>query len=199
MYRFATDVSNRYSPAVLDLAILGLLRRGPRHGYDLKRRLAELGRLRVSFGALYPALRRLERRGLIEAMHPSGRRKAYRLTTAGVQALDAMLLDDGDELEEDRRFAMRLACFEFVPPERRLAILKRRRSRLVARLAEARLALLRASTAGTDPYTVALVRHNVRTVEADVSWLDELITLARTQVRPADLPRPAVLGDGASP
>jgi len=165
---------------MLDLAVLGLLRRGPRHGYDLKRQLTELGFLRVSFGALYPALRRLERRGWIEAMRPAGRRKAYRLTDAGGAALDDLLLDDREEAEEDRRFAMRLAFFEFVDPDRRLGILKRRRSQLVARLAESRNALRRAATTGSDAYTLALVRHNVRSVEADVSWMDELITLART-------------------
>jgi DNA-binding PadR family transcriptional regulator len=183
---------------VLDLAVLGILRRGPRHGYDLKRQLAELGWLRVSFGALYPALRRLERRGLIEAIHPTSRRKAYRLTDAGVQTLAAMLLDDGDELEEDRRFAMRLAFFEYVDPDRRLAILRRRRTRLITRLGEARLALRRAATSGSDTYTLALVRHNVRTVEADVSWLDELITLARSDPPTAELPLTSVLPDQAT-
>ena len=193
MYRIAI-----VAQTVLDLAVLGILRRGPRHGYDLKRQLAELGWLRVSFGALYPALRRLERRGLIEAIRPASRRKAYRLTDAGIHALDAMLLDDGEDLEEDRRFAMRLAFFEYVDPERRLGILKRRRSALVARLGEARLALRRASTAGSDAYTLALVRHNVRAVESDVSWLDELITLARAD-RPAEnLPITTVLPDQAT-
>lgn len=165
---------------MLDIAVLGLLRRGPRHGYDLKRQLTELGFLRVSFGALYPALRRLERRGWIEALRPAARRKAYRLTAGGVTALHDLLLDDQGEPEEDRRFAMKLAFFEFVDPDRRLGILKRRRSQLVARLAETRGALRRATASGSDAYTLALVRHNVRTVEADVSWLDELITMART-------------------
>ena len=50
---------------MLDLAILGLLSDVPRHGYELKQQLAELGFWKVSFGSLYPALRRLEKRGLI--------------------------------------------------------------------------------------------------------------------------------------
>jgi DNA-binding PadR family transcriptional regulator len=53
---------------VLELAVLGLLREGPRHGYELKQRCGEiLGPLwGVSFGSLYPALKRLERNGAIE-------------------------------------------------------------------------------------------------------------------------------------
>ena len=68
---------------MLDLAILGLLREGPRHGYDLKRQLSEYGFWQVSFGSLYPALRRLEKGGFIEAGRISGRRKEYRPTEAG--------------------------------------------------------------------------------------------------------------------
>jgi hypothetical protein len=55
---------------VLELAILGLLQEQPRHGYELKKVLREtLGSFwGVSFGSLYPALRRLERSGAIEVV-----------------------------------------------------------------------------------------------------------------------------------
>ncbi len=47
---------------MLELAILGLLTRGPLHGYDLRRRLRDrFGSMaHLSFGSLYPALARLE-------------------------------------------------------------------------------------------------------------------------------------------
>ena len=50
---------------MLDLAILGLLKEQPLHGYELRKRLGEaLGSLwGISYGSLYPALRRLERDG----------------------------------------------------------------------------------------------------------------------------------------
>ena len=50
---------------MLELAVLGLLAEQPLHGYELKKRLSEtLGPLwGISFGSLYPALRRLERVG----------------------------------------------------------------------------------------------------------------------------------------
>ena len=53
---------------MLELAVLGLLAEQPRHGYELKKRLSEtLGPLwGISFGSLYPALRRLERQGAIQ-------------------------------------------------------------------------------------------------------------------------------------
>lgn len=53
---------------MLELAILGLLKEEPLHGYELKKRLGEaLGQFwGVSYGSLYPALTRLERAGAIE-------------------------------------------------------------------------------------------------------------------------------------
>jgi DNA-binding PadR family transcriptional regulator len=64
---------------VLELAVLGLLSEQPLHGYELKKRLSEtLGPLwGISFGSLYPALRRLERSGAIEET------EAVELTVAG--------------------------------------------------------------------------------------------------------------------
>ena len=55
---------------MLELAVLGLLSEQPLHGYELKKRLSEtLGFLwGVSYGSLYPALRRLERDGAIEVV-----------------------------------------------------------------------------------------------------------------------------------
>lgn len=52
---------------MLELAILGLLKERPVHGYELKKQLHEVfGDLwGVSFGSLYPALKRLERAGAI--------------------------------------------------------------------------------------------------------------------------------------
>ncbi|MGH8998579.1 MAG: PadR family transcriptional regulator [Acidimicrobiia bacterium] len=57
---------------VLELAILGLLKELPLHGYELKKRLNEcLGHVwGVSYGSLYPALARLEKVGAIEAVDP---------------------------------------------------------------------------------------------------------------------------------
>jgi DNA-binding PadR family transcriptional regulator len=57
---------------MLELAILGLLKELPLHGYELKKRLNDtLGHVwGVSYGSLYPALARLERMGAIEVVNP---------------------------------------------------------------------------------------------------------------------------------
>ncbi|HMC36319.1 MAG TPA: PadR family transcriptional regulator, partial [Actinomycetota bacterium] len=74
---------------MLELAILGLLKERGMHGYQLKKRLADtLGSFwQVSYGSLYPALKRLQRQGAVEMVFPKedvGRRKnVYRITPAG--------------------------------------------------------------------------------------------------------------------
>ena len=59
---------------MIELAILGLLKERPMHGYQLNRELSEqLGGLwRVSYGSLYPSLRRLERDGAIRTEPGAG-------------------------------------------------------------------------------------------------------------------------------
>ncbi len=56
--------------AMIDIAILGLLKENDLHGYELRKRLSELpgSRPTVSFGSLYPALSRLERAGFVKAV-----------------------------------------------------------------------------------------------------------------------------------
>jgi DNA-binding PadR family transcriptional regulator len=171
---------------MLDLAVLGLLRDGPRHGYDLKQSLADLGFLRVSFGSLYPALRRLEKRELIEAARASGRRKAYRVTEAGRLELDRLLREEPETSEEDRRFSLRLAFFRYLEPALRIRSLERRRRQLVERIGDAQRTLQRAATGEADRYTLALMRRTVITTQADIAWLDELIAAERSAANSQD-------------
>jgi len=172
---------------MLDLAILGLLRDVPRHGYELKQQLAELGFWKVSFGSLYPALRRLEKRGLIEAVRATGRRKAYRMTDTGRDAFQALLREDPAEPEEERRFNLRLAFFRYLEPALRISTLERRRRQLVDLSVESRRTLrdARAQRTSMDRYTQALMERTVRTTEADIAWLDELIAAERVAGRSA--------------
>ena len=53
----------------LDLIVLEMLRAEPTNGYDLTLRIQAVSRdvLQVNAGSLYPALYRLEERGLIRA------------------------------------------------------------------------------------------------------------------------------------
>lgn len=73
----------------LDLIVLQLLRAEPTNGYDLSLRIQAISSqvLNVNAGSLYPALYRMEERGLIRAAWEettSGRKaKVYSLTGSG--------------------------------------------------------------------------------------------------------------------
>ena len=73
----------------LDLLILKIVALGPAHGYGIAQRLQQISRdvVQVPQGSLYPALHRLENRGLLAAdwkETETGREaKFYRLTREG--------------------------------------------------------------------------------------------------------------------
>src|SRR5918996_2213705 len=79
----------------LDLLILKVVALGPIHGYAIAQRLEQVSRgvVRVPEGSLYPALHRLENRGLLAAdwkKTETGRdAKFYRLTRKGHKQLEA--------------------------------------------------------------------------------------------------------------
>ena len=77
----------------LDMLILKALTRGPAHGYTITEFIQQRSDdvLRVEEGALYPALHRLELRGLLSGewgvSENNRRAKFYRLTAAGKKYL----------------------------------------------------------------------------------------------------------------
>jgi PadR family transcriptional regulator PadR len=79
----------------LDLLILKAIAVGPLHGYAIAQRLEQVSRgvVHVPEGSLYPALHRLENRGVLAAdwkKTDTGREaKFYRLTRKGRRQFDA--------------------------------------------------------------------------------------------------------------
>jgi DNA-binding PadR family transcriptional regulator len=194
---------------VLELAVLGLLSEQPLHGYELKKRLSEtLGPLwGISFGSLYPALRRLERSGAIEETEaveltiagnvstgsldgdlaaartrrrtlPGRRtRKAYRVTPRGEELFAELLADE--TADDERSFALKLSFCRHLEPVGRLAFLERRRAQLSQRLAKTRRT---PATRTIDRYTRSLLEHRTQSTQHDLAWIDELIAHERESI-----------------
>lgn len=197
---------------MLELAVLGLLQEQPLHGYELKKRLGEtLGFLwGVSYGSLYPALKRLEREGAVEVVEPtvatgeplpptgslSGdlaaarirrrprpsrrTRKAYCITEHGRAVFERLLTDDVGAGADDERAFTLKLSLCRFLPTESRLALLERRR---AHLAD-RLARSRRSepsTGVTDRYTRSLVEHRTRTTEHDLDWIDELIATERQE------------------
>ncbi|MBA2325201.1 MAG: PadR family transcriptional regulator [Actinobacteria bacterium] len=205
---------------VLDLAILGLLKEQPLHGYELKKRLGDtLGFLGgVSFGSLYPALRRLEDEGSIESADGAGPSlgpvpmpatgsvsgevtvgRIRRGARAGRRTRKAYRITDRGDAR------LRELLVEDAPAgnDERVFALKFAFCRHLPR--EARLELLQRRRADlgerlarareaepprADRYTRSLVEHRTESIERDLEWVDELITAERRQL-PRETPEGA--------
>ena len=96
-------------PGTLDLLILKAVSLGELHGYGVLLRIEQItgGALHIQQGALYPALYRVERQGLIDSewgiSENNRRAKYYKLTPLGRQRLR-------DELASWNRFADAMAA-----------------------------------------------------------------------------------------
>ena len=81
-------------PGTLDMLVLKALSLGPAHGYGVLLRIEDTsqGLLTLEQGSLYPALNRLEHRGIIASewgrSDNNRRAKFYRLTDAGEGRLE---------------------------------------------------------------------------------------------------------------
>ena len=180
---------------MLDLAVLGLLDEGPMHGYELRKRLSEVyGTIRtVSFGSLYPTLRKLQGSGLIEAAPTSSSGKArvpaagrgknkkpYRLTTAGRKELAALLAEPAASSFTDDGFGVYLALFDRTPAAARLRVLEGRRRVLEARREEQRGAAGATQQSEISRYTRQFTLLGLETSERELRWINELIAAEQT-------------------
>jgi DNA-binding PadR family transcriptional regulator len=83
--------------STLGYALLGLLQQQPMSGYDLRKIFAStaIATFSDSPGAIYPALRRLEKRGLVlgevQASTSLRKRRVFRMTPKGLAAFKAWL------------------------------------------------------------------------------------------------------------
>jgi DNA-binding PadR family transcriptional regulator len=188
---------------MLELAILGLLQEAPMHGYELRKELAtKLGTIRaaISYGTLYPTLKRLRTAGLISETVPdedsippltSKRgRVVYKITADGKEHFAELLAQVGPETYDDAGFGVHFAFFSRTDRATRLRILEGRRRRIEERREGLREVLARA-TDRLDAYTLELQRHGLDACEREVRWLEELITNERSGRPPSSPAEPA--------
>lgn len=89
-----TEKEGDFLPGTLDMLILKAVTRGAMHGYGIAQFIQQASRdvLRVEEGALYPALHRLEVRGLLKSLWGASennrRAKFYTLTAVGRRELN---------------------------------------------------------------------------------------------------------------
>src|SRR3954463_11830902 len=129
IYRYDRSVARRAE--TIELAVLGLLHEAPMHGYELRKRLnLMLGWGRVlSYGSLYPTLKKMLRGSLIEETlttktpgTPVSKRPriTYQVTDAGRREFERLMSEVGPTAWEDDNFDIRFAFFGRTDMEIRL-------------------------------------------------------------------------------
>jgi DNA-binding PadR family transcriptional regulator len=168
---------------LLELAILGFLREEPLHGYELKQRLAMLAGhfRRVSDGALYPAIARLERRGLLfrhqEPGEAAAPRQVLSLTSAGQEELLQRLRSPTDvDISDRNRFFTILAFLKYLQPHEQQAVLARRLAFLESGRSFFRAGGRPVSLADErDPFRKGMLHIARETSRVEQQWLRETI------------------------
>lgn len=171
---------------MLELAILGELQE-PLHGYELRKRLSQsLGPVRrLSFGSLYPALHRLEERGLIRVTSPtsagprmpektpgkgsstSRKQISYQITPVGEEYLQATL---AHAQVDDDSLPLTIGLMSKAPPATRLTLLKKRREEVLARQEAGR-----AAKESKDFWVRSKAELDSQQAQSELDWLDRLI------------------------
>ena len=107
-------------PTAVTWAVLGLLARGPRSGYDIKAAVDRTIRhfWAASYGQIYPELKRLEAAGWIEGSDGSRgarSRRVYSITAAGRRELRAWLSGTETRIELRDESLLRLFFADTLP------------------------------------------------------------------------------------
>ena len=176
-------IAGRETRDLVALTVLALLRERPLHPYEIQRVIRER-RKDFAMGttrALYHAVGRLERAGLIEPLETSreGRRPertVYRLTEAGVEELVSWL-DDlvANPVAEQPVFSAAVSFLPHLPADQAVRAL---RARTVA--LEGRIAGLRASVVALQDQLhlprLVLLEHELALamLEAELAWVRSL-------------------------
>ena len=198
-------------PGMLELPVLGLLKERSMHGYELRKQLGTmLGPFwQVSWGSLYPTLRRLAKSGAVEKVieeQPKARRTRAQKTTrktarttrtparnqpmaSGRRKNVYRITEFGDDmfkqLLEAEGAAVDAEHFTL-----KLAFFRYLQPEMRVALLERRRAYLQEKLAQfkanllnyrerMDTYALSLQSHDMAATESDIAWIEELISNER--------------------
>jgi PadR family transcriptional regulator AphA len=154
--------------------ILGMLSWRPMSGYEIKSLVDRSTRFfwAVSYGQIYPELRRLSAAGLVEGKadpHGGRRRNVYRLTPAGRRELRAWLKVDAEAFELRDEGLLKLFFAEAGGGPAAIQALdakRREHERLLARLEEIE------ATARPDGFAYEVLRYGIECNRWQAEWCE---------------------------
>jgi DNA-binding PadR family transcriptional regulator len=158
----------------VEIVMLASLANRPSHGYELRQRVEQSLGTTLSNNSLYPTLRRFAEAGAVtrtpQAQQGRPTRHVYEVTPVGLEMLHDMLAELPDELAADQgEFMARLANFDRLAVDERLAVLDARARALLARVARNDELV-----AGIEPdgWTRVVLDEVVRRTHTELRWLD---------------------------
>jgi len=167
---------------IQDLVLLGLLRKGPKHGYEIKKSIEQVLSTftNVDSKSIYYPLRRLEKKGLVtKKPGRKGKRPAkfiYKITGEGKTTFERLLNDNFLSFQRPL-FNIDLSLY-FLPLVKSGIAQSRLRSRLrgmkiIMRWLKERKALL--ENKANVYHLLAIIEHQIELIKADIKFTSKLI------------------------
>jgi DNA-binding PadR family transcriptional regulator len=154
--------------------ILGMLRKGPKSGYEIKALVDNSTRFfwAASYGQIYPELKRLSEAELVVGVDsPTGgrRRTVYEITADGEEELKAWLRQPPETFEMREEGLLKLFFAEALPAEQAIEILRAMRAHREA--VGARLRELEEQKEETeDPFPMMVLRGGIEFTDWFADW-----------------------------
>lgn len=180
--------------SLYELFILGRLMSQPFHGYLLRQLLGvAIGPTRqISWGVLYPLIRRLEESGLIESRPATGgpadagaegerQRRIYQITEAGKARFHELMVEPGAfNTDYADTFAIKLSGFACVSREEQVDILRHYRDYLLftqkhVLAARQRVVSVPVIRDFERVHYLRMLDHKLLLIATDITWVDAQI------------------------
>jgi DNA-binding PadR family transcriptional regulator len=172
---------------VIEIFALSILRAGPAHGYELKRRVQRPSLAALSNNSLYPMLRRFENEGLVtratEAQQGKPARNVYSITDAGRERLRTLLWELPRELAtNEEEFLVRVSFFPEIPEANQRAIVAAREAVLAASRAKVSSLITELTPSAANEWRGSIVmNHVLDTIDAERAWIATIPKKAELQ------------------
>jgi PadR family transcriptional regulator, regulatory protein AphA len=166
--------------------ILGMVRKGPKSGYEIKALVDNSTRFfwAASYGQIYPELKRLSEAGLVLGIDtPTGgrRRTVYEITADGEEELKAWLRQPPEVFEMREEGLLKLFFSDALPPAEAVAIVRAMRAHRESVTAQLRQ-MEKTKEKGDDPYPLMVLRSGIEFTEWFADWCkrmeDEILASA---------------------
>ncbi len=166
----------------LKYALLGLLAESPKYGYEIKQNFEGIiGNVwSVSYGQLYPTLRKLSELGWVTKSTAPGKKAAekniYSITDKGREVLYEWLLKPlRTSYKVKDEFTLKFLFFNKLPKDKVLEYLKLQQKKTLLQRESFQRTLV-AMRDELDYFLQAIIRKGIIHLEAENQWLEEVIS-----------------------